>query len=51
MIHAFCGVVSIGPSATRVWSTIMHENCFGGADDVCIEKRVFHRYVLIACLR
>lgn len=32
-----------GPSAARVWQSIQHENCFGGADDTCVEKRVFHR--------
>ena len=32
-----------GPSAARVWQSIQHENCFGGVDDICVEKRVFHR--------
>lgn len=33
-----------GPSAARVWQAIQHENCFGGLDDTCVEKRVFYRY-------
>lgn len=32
-----------GPSAARVWQSIQHENCFGGVDDTCVEKRVFYR--------
>ena len=32
-----------GPSAARVWQSIQHENCFGGVDDICVEKRVFYR--------
>ena len=32
-----------GPSAARVWQSIQHENCFGGLDDTCVEKRVFYR--------
>lgn len=32
-----------GPSAMRVWRSIQQENCFGGVDDVCLEKRVFFR--------
>jgi Endoplasmic Reticulum Oxidoreductin 1 (ERO1) len=32
-----------GPSARRVWNSIKEENCFGGADDTCLEKRVFYR--------
>lgn len=32
-----------GPSAARVWRSIQQENCFGGQDDTCVEKRVFYR--------
>lgn len=32
-----------GPSAAKVWQSIQHENCFGGVDDICVEKRVFYR--------
>ena len=32
-----------GPSAARVWKGIQQENCFGGQDDTCLEKRVFYR--------
>jgi ERO1-like protein alpha len=32
-----------GPNARRVWLSIMEENCFGGLDDSCLEKRVFYR--------
>lgn len=33
-----------GPSARRVWDSILKENCFGGdQQDTCIEKRVFYR--------
>ena len=32
-----------GPSAHRVWQSIQQENCFGGLDDTCLEKRVFYR--------
>ena len=32
-----------GPSAARVWQSIQQENCFGGQDDTCAEKRVFYR--------
>lgn len=32
-----------GPSAIRVWQAIQQENCFGGLDDICVEKRVFYR--------
>jgi hypothetical protein len=32
-----------GPSAAKVWQSIQHENCFGGVDDTCVEKRVFYR--------
>lgn len=32
-----------GPSAHRVWQSIQQENCFGGHDDTCLEKRVFYR--------
>jgi hypothetical protein len=32
-----------GPSAQRVWQAIQQENCFGGGDDLCLEKRVFYR--------
>lgn len=32
-----------GPSAQRVWQAIQQENCFGGGDDICLEKRVFYR--------
>ena len=40
-----------GPSAARVWQSIQHENCFGGVDDTCVEKRVFYRSVYcIFCL-
>ena len=34
-----------GPSAARVWQSIQQENCFGGQDDTCVEKRVFYRWV------
>lgn len=33
-----------GASARRVWTAISEENCFGDVNDVCLEKRVFHRY-------
>ena len=33
-----------GPSARRVWQSIIEENCFGGSEDSCLEKRVFFRY-------
>lgn len=32
-----------GPSARRVWNAISEENCFGDVNDICLEKRVFHR--------
>ena len=32
-----------GESAARVWRAIQQENCFGGEDDTCLEKRVFYR--------
>lgn len=32
-----------GESARRVWQGMMSENCFGGDDDVCLEKRVFFK--------
>jgi hypothetical protein len=32
-----------GISARRVWNAIQNENCFGGNDDSCVEKRVFYR--------
>ena len=32
-----------GPSAHRVWQSIQKENCFGGIDDICFEKRIFYR--------
>jgi len=32
-----------GPSAARVWRAIQQENCFGGLNDTCLEKRVFYR--------
>jgi hypothetical protein len=32
-----------GASAQRVWRSIQQENCFGGANDVCVEKRLFYR--------
>lgn len=32
-----------GPSARRVWLSIMEENCFGVSEDSCLEKRVFYR--------
>ena len=32
-----------GESARKVWTAIQQENCFGGADDICNEKRVFFR--------
>ena len=32
-----------GPSAQRVWRSILQENCFGDAHDTCLEKRVFQR--------
>ena len=32
-----------GPSARRVWQGIQEENCFGGIDDQCLEKRAFFR--------
>lgn len=32
-----------GPAAIRVWRSVTEENCFGGADDQCLEKRVFYR--------
>lgn len=32
-----------GNSARRVWNAIQNENCFGGNDDICVEKRVFYR--------
>lgn len=32
-----------GPAASRVWRAIQQENCFGGQDDTCLEKRVFYR--------
>ncbi len=35
-----------GPSAHRVWQAMIEENCFGGINDVCLEKRVFHRSAL-----
>eukprot|EP01035_Chromulina_nebulosa_P018859 gene18859-24644_t len=34
-----------GPSARRVWRSIMEENCFGEQSDACLEKRVFYRIV------
>ena len=34
-----------GPSARRVWRSIQQENCFGGIEDVCFEKRIFYRYL------
>jgi hypothetical protein len=36
-----------GPSAQRVWKSIQEENCFGEQNDVCLEKRVFYRYIYI----
>jgi hypothetical protein len=32
-----------GPSARLVWKSIQEENCFGGDNDACFEKRVFYR--------
>ena len=34
-----------GPSAQKVWTSIQHENCFGGMSDTCAEKRLFYRYL------
>lgn len=34
-----------GPNARRVWKAIKEENCFGGADDTCLEKRIFYRMI------
>ena len=34
-----------GPNAQRVWRAIKEENCFGGAEDTCLEKRIFHRMI------
>lgn len=36
-----------GPSARRVWDAIMEENCFGDINDVCLEKRLFYRYLYL----
>jgi hypothetical protein len=36
-----------GPSARKVWSSILEENCFGALDDICLEKRVFYRWLKI----
>eukprot|EP01041_Mallomonas_annulata_P007873 gene7873-16115_t len=32
-----------GPSARRVWQSMGQENCFGGDEDTCLEKRIFFR--------
>lgn len=34
-----------GEASHRVWRAIKEENCFGGIDDTCLEKRVFHRVI------
>ena len=38
-----------GPSAQKVWTSIQHENCFGGMSDTCAEKRLFYRYLPCSC--
>lgn len=34
-----------GDAPHRIWSAIYNENCFEGADDECVERRIFFRLV------
>lgn len=34
-----------GEPARMIWNSIRDENCFGGENDLCLEKRVFYRLI------
>lgn len=35
-----------GEPSHRIWRAIKDENCFGALSDVCLEKRIFFRYII-----